>query len=83
MSLVISFQRTAEKKNEIQGTSLVFQWLRLHASKQGDMGLIPGQRSKIPHAARRSQISKLIKFKIIIVSVTHSVMSDILWSHGL
>ena len=47
------------------------------------MGLIPGQRSKIPHAARRSQISKLIKFKIIIVSVTHSVMSDILWSHGL
>ena len=84
MSLVISFQRTAEKKNEIQGTSLVFQWLRLHASKQGDMGSIPGQGTKIPHAARCSQINKLIiKFKIIIVSVTHSVVSDFLRSHGL
>ena len=48
------------------------------------MGSIPGQGTKIPHAARCSQINKLIiKFKIIIVSVTHSVVSDFLRSHGL
>ena len=32
------------------GTSLVVQWLRLHASTAGAMGLTPGQEAKIPHA---------------------------------
>ena len=32
------------------GTSLVVQWLRLHASTAGGMDLIPGWRVKIPHA---------------------------------
>ena len=32
-------------------TSLVVQWLRLHASNADGMGLIPGQRRKIPHAS--------------------------------
>ena len=32
------------------GTSLVIQWLRLHASTVGIMGSIPGQGTKIPHA---------------------------------
>ena len=32
------------------GTSLVVQWLRLHAFKTGGMNLIPGQGTKIPHA---------------------------------
>ena len=31
-------------------TSLVVQWLRLHASKAGDVGSIPCRGSKIPHA---------------------------------
>ena len=31
-------------------TSLVVQQLRLHASNAGDMGLIPGQGTNIPHA---------------------------------
>ena len=31
------------------------QWLRLHAPNAGGMGLIPGQGTKIPHAAWRSQ----------------------------
>ena len=33
------------------GTSLVVQWLRLHTSNAGGAGLIPGQGTKIPHAA--------------------------------
>ena len=31
-------------------TSLVVQQLRLHASNAGDVGLIPGQGTNIPHA---------------------------------
>ena len=33
-----------------QGTSLVVQWLRLHASTAGAVGLTPGWGTKIPHA---------------------------------
>ena len=36
-----------------KGTSLVVQWLRLHAPNAGDMGLIPGQGTKIPQAKKR------------------------------
>ena len=35
------------------GTSLAVQWLRLHTSTAGGTGLIPGQGTKIPHAAWR------------------------------
>ena len=31
-------------------TSLVVYWLRLHTLKTGGVGLIPGQRTRIPHA---------------------------------
>ena len=42
------------------GTSLVVQWFRLHASKAGDMGLIPGPGSKSPHATQpKNKIKKL------------------------
>ena len=37
------------------GTSLVIQWLRLHASTAGATGSIPGQGTKIPHAAQCGQ----------------------------
>ena len=33
------------------GTSLVVQWLRLHTSREGYTGSIPGQGTEIPHAA--------------------------------
>ena len=33
------------------GTSLVVQWLRLHAANAGGTGSIPGGGTKIPHAA--------------------------------
>ena len=34
------------------------QWLRLHTCNAGDMGLIPGQGTKILNAARCSQKKK-------------------------
>ena len=37
------------------GTSLVVQWLRLHASNAGGMGSIPGQGTKIPQAMQCGQ----------------------------
>ena len=40
------------------GTSLVVQWLGLHASTAGDTGLIPGQGTKILHAVWDSQKKK-------------------------
>ena len=46
------------KNKLIQGTSLVVQWLRLCTSTAGAVGSIPGQETKIPHAARHSQKKK-------------------------
>ena len=34
------------------------QWLRLHAANAGDVGLIPGQGTKIPHVAQCGQNTK-------------------------
>ena len=41
------------------GTSLAVQWLTLHVSNAGDVGLIPGWRTKMPHAARCGQKKKI------------------------
>ena len=46
-------QRLSREKNE--GASLLVQWLRLHATSAGGTGSIPGQGTKIPHAACCSQ----------------------------
>ena len=40
-----------------EGTSLVVQWLRLHAPNAEGMGLIPGQGTKIPHAVGVAKIN--------------------------
>ena len=37
------------------GTSLAVQWLKLRTSTAGGMGSIPGQGTKISHAARCGQ----------------------------
>ena len=37
------------------GTSLVVQWLKLHDFNAGDMGLITGWGTKIPHAVQHGQ----------------------------
>ena len=47
------------KKLGILGTSLVVQWLRLHASKAVGIGSIPGQGTKIPHAVQHGGKKKL------------------------
>ena len=44
----------------IPGTSLVIQWLRLCASNAGATRSIPGQGTKIPHAAWSGQKIKQI-----------------------
>ena len=40
------------------GTSLVVQWLRLHASNAGDAALIPGWGTKTPHTVPNGQKEK-------------------------
>ena len=35
------------------GTFLVVQWLRICLAMQGDLGLIPGWGTKIPHVAEQ------------------------------
>ena len=45
------------------GTSLVVQWLRLFTSTAGGVGLIPGQRNKIPHAMEHGHKIKKKKKK--------------------
>ena len=42
-------------KKQKEGTSLVVQWLRLHAPNIGGMCLIPGRGTKIPHAHQRGK----------------------------
>ena len=56
------FEEMLKKQNE-QGTSLVVEWLTLHAFITGDMSLIPGWRkshmlcgNKILHATWHGQI---------------------------
>ena len=42
-------------KTHSMGTSLLVQWLRFYASDTEGAGLIPGLRTKIPHAGHCSQ----------------------------
>ena len=44
-------------------TSLVVQWLRLHASTAGGTGSIPGQGAKIPHPTCRAAKKKKKRVK--------------------
>ena len=46
MFIVVKWKSECVQK-DTYGTSLVVQWLRLHASKVGGMGLIPDQGTKI------------------------------------
>ena len=58
--LILSLDRSREgmaRGIKITGTSLVVQWLRLHAPKAGGPASIPGQgtRSHMPHATENSR----------------------------
>ena len=47
-------------KNQIKKKNLGLPWrLGLHASTAGDMGLVPGQGTKIPQTVQRSQKKEL------------------------
>ena len=45
--------------NTLWGTSLVVQWLRLHAASAGGMGSIPHRGTKISHAVKSGQKTKI------------------------
>ena len=45
-------------KKSKDGTTLAAQWLGLCASNARGAGSVPGQGTKIPHAAHRSQKKK-------------------------
>ena len=53
-SLIMTLNKCLSlKKKKNLGTSLVVQWLRLHASMARDVGSIPGQETKIPHKKKK------------------------------
>ena len=61
-----SSQHTTLSKTPGLGTSLVVQWLRLHTANAGDVGLISGRGTKIPHTcAARPKKKKTSAAKMI------------------
>ena len=56
------------------GISLVIQWLRLCTSNAGDVGSIPGQETKVPHATKKIRCSQKKKKVIIML-----IISEFLW----
>ena len=54
-------EKAASKGNAV-GTSLMVQWLRLHTSPAGVMGLIPGQGTKILHAMGVEKVDAVFCF---------------------
>ena len=54
----IHTQRHPNTNDAALGTSLVVQWLRLHASTAGTPGSIPGQGTKISHTTQQDQKKK-------------------------
>ena len=63
----------AEWDLDDQGTSLVVQWLRLQACTAGGTDSIPGQGTKIPHAAQCGRKKKKEK-KIWMTRITRQVI---------
>ena len=48
-AFICTIHWTLEFKTGLEGMSLAFQWLRLHAFKARNASLIPGQGTKILH----------------------------------
>ena len=59
----------------MKGTSLEVQWLELHASSEGDMGLTPGRGTKNPHVTQHSQKKKI---KDIILHLSRMLWTQLL-----
>ena len=58
-----SVTKKKKKKSVPSRTSLAVHPLRLHASKAGDMGLLSGCKTKIPHVAHHAK--KLITKRVL------------------
>ena len=54
----VDLSKGAVTRLRAKGTSLVVQWLGLHASTAGGMRLIPGRGTKMPHAASAAKKKK-------------------------
>ena len=54
-----------KQKQKWWGTSLVVQWLRLHAPNAGCLGSIPGQGTKIPYATTKTWYNKIYSFSSV------------------
>ena len=67
-------------QSSFPGTSLVVQWLRLHASNAEGAGLIPHQGTKIPHAT--SWLSQNIFLKIRFPGPLRSLLNQNLSGGG-
>ena len=67
--------KTKKQTKKTPGTSLVVQWLRLHPSKAGGADLIPGQGTRIPHAASTKQNPSALAF-------TQPDMKYLIWVFG-
>ena len=59
------------------GTSLVVQWLRLHASTAGGGGSIPGQGTKIPHALGHGQKKKKKRREVYLFGNTNKGITEL------
>ena len=58
MAYITTVDKKEEKEGmyiENSGTSLAVRWLRHRSSTAGGTGSIPGQGTKIPHAAQHGQ----------------------------
>ena len=69
----------------MSGTSLVVQWLRLHASTAVGAGSIPGQGTKIPHATQHGQTKKEKEKEKRYIGLLSPRTSecDLIWKQGL
>ena len=77
-SLLLYMFKNVHNKKLNEGTSLAVQWLRLHASTAGGMGLTPGRGTKMPHAVQHGQKKKLNDIKESLLILGGVIM--ILWT---
>ena len=54
------------------GTSLAVQWLKLCSSTAGDLGLIPGQGTRILHTVRCGKKTSTHLLVIMVVAQTYT-----------
>lgn len=74
----LSVPQTTTSDSPEGRNSLAVLWLRLHASNTWGMGLMPGQRTKIPHAHGCGQKKKKKITRGVIINIG-SQLHTVLW----